>query len=159
MQTPSQQNVFMCRRRSVQYSSLIVQQVGEKSMVGHILLVYLLKVPLEQPHQEIITRLQRCWAVKAVPLISEPLLWPGVMALPTLNIDRELKKITDVTAESSPQIFVIYAFPETRTLFFSLGQTHPVYNSNFASRSTSQDELSNFWSAVLQSLETQVYYL
>lgn len=81
------------------------------------------------------------------------------MALPTRNIDRELKKIIDVTAESSPQIFVLHAFPEIRTVFFSVGQTHLVYKSSFASRITSQDELSNFRLAVLQPLERQTYYL
>lgn len=118
MQTPPEQNILVCRR-SFQYFPLIIQQVGENSMVRHTFLVYLLKVPLQQPYQEPIRCLQRCWVFKTVSLISEALLCPKATALPTLNVDREHKRNIDVIAESIPQIFfVIYAFPETRTFFF-----------------------------------------
>lgn len=56
-------------------------------------------------------------------------LWPFQL------FGREFNEIIDVRPESSPQIFVIYAFPETRNslfvFFFSMGQTPLVYNSSF----------------------------
>lgn len=92
MQTPSQQDMLI-HRRSVQYSPLIAQQVGEKFMVGHILLVYLVKVPLEQLQQEIVTCLQKYWAARVVPLISKPPLWSGVTDFSTLKLIRNLKQL------------------------------------------------------------------
>lgn len=162
MQTPPEQNIMVCRR-SFQYFPLIIQQVGENSMVRHTFLVYLLKVPLQQPYQEPIRCLQKCWVFKTVSLISEALLCPKATALPTLNVDREHKRNIDVIAESIPQIFLWYMpslKPELFFFFFlPVGQVHPVCNSSFDSRITSHDELSNFRSAVLQPLKRQMYYL
>lgn len=119
-------------------------------MVGHTLLVYFQKWALKQPHKETITYLQRCCAIKTVSLISEPLLWPGVV-LPAFNIERELKNISDVTAGSNPQIFLFYSFPETKALGFStINQTYSIFNSSFDSIITSWDEVTKFQSSVLR---------
>lgn len=57
-----------------------------------------------------------------------------------------------ITAESSPHICVLHASLEIRTQFSPVGQTPPVCNYIFASRTTSQDEPSNFGFTAFYSL-------